>query len=176
MLRLNPAYGLVRLIAAALLILPACAGRALPEKVVSLNSGALKISLHGRFETLSGPNPDTQPTLVSMAAKGAEHWQGWRLESEIEPLIAEIELAMKQAGYSRMQPPGTPALTDAGLDGAEKVLSLAYGRRSDSSGFIIPMWDFSGADWAALRAKKGEQFTTYFEENPVGLMIIPIVP
>ena len=173
--RPNLAISLLALLLAVAFVIASCQN-APQETVVSLNQGSFKLTLHGKLSPLDGPNPDTQPTLVSMAVKGAEHWQGWKLDGTFEPLIAEIETAMKQAGYTRMQPPGTPRLMDAGFDGEELALSMAYGRRSDSTGFIIPCWDFRQADYAALEKKKGRDFAEYFQRNPVGFMIIPIVP
>ncbi len=164
------------LLGLCLLTAPSCQRGPAAVTEVSLNQGSFKLTLHGRLSPLDGPNPDTQPTLVSMAVKGAEHWQGWKVDGPVDPLIAEIELAMKEGGYTRMQPPGTPRLVDAGLPGDELALSLAYGRRSDSSGFIIPFWDFRKADFDELEKKKGKDFAEYFQRNPVGFMIIPIVP
>lgn len=173
-------YARTGLILATLLLamvsLGACRQKPLPAAKMKFSASQITLTVHGKLSRLSAPNPDTQPTLTSEAVKGSEHWQGFAVDGKLEPLIIEIETQMKEVGYMRMQPQGTPTMLPGSLKAGELATSLAYGRTLDKTGFIMPFWDFSKADMARLEKEKGKDYAAFFQQHPRGFMVIPITP
>lgn len=164
--------GKLLLLAALTLALAACSAKA--GKPYELEAGGFKFTLTGDFAPLTEPSPDTAATLTEQAAHGAPEWKGLEVKGEIKPLIAEVELQLKKAGYYRMQPQGDPTMSASIFGGGELVVSCAYQRTADKSGFIIPYWDFRKADFSMMGRKKDQKFVDYFKAHPVGMMVIPV--